>query len=85
MLPSPIAMRRTVRRLIFSFVGVMAVLLTAGVAIAKIISIVDTPHDAAHALETALGGYWPLILVVVVVATLGIALYPLRRRGTQRL
>jgi len=77
-------MRRTVRRLIFAFLGVMVVLLTAGVAIAKIISIVDTPHDAASALETALGGYWPLIALVVVAATLGIALYPLRRRGAER-
>ncbi len=77
-------MRRTMRRLIFSFIGVTAAVLIVGVSIAKIISIVDTPHDAAHALETALGGYWPVILLVVVVATLGIALYPLRAGGTQR-
>ncbi len=77
-------MRRTVRRLIFSFIGVVAALLIVGVAIAKIISIVDTPHDAAQALEAALGGYWPVILLVVVVATLGIALYPLRTGGAQR-
>jgi len=71
------------RRLIFAFVGVVVALLTVGVAVAKIISIVDTPHDAARALETALGGYWPLILLVVVVATLGITLYPLRHRRAE--
>ena len=32
----------------------------------------------------AVARYWPLILVAVVIATLGIALYPLRRQGSER-
>jgi hypothetical protein len=72
-------MRRTIRRLVFSLIAVTAVVLLVGVAIAKAISIVDTPHDGAAFLESATGTYWAVILVADVVVSLGIALYPLRR------
>jgi hypothetical protein len=67
------------RRLVFSLIGVTAVVLLIGVAIAKAISIVDSPHDGAAFLESAMGTYWPVILATDAVLSLGIALYPLRR------
>jgi hypothetical protein len=72
-------MGRTIRRLVFSLIGVTAVVLLAGVAIAKAISIVDNPHDGAAFLESAIGTYWAVILAADVVVSLGVALYPLRR------
>lgn len=78
-LPSRLAMRRTIRRLVFSLIGVTAAVLIIGVGTAKAISIVDTPHDGAAFLESAIGTYWALILVADAGVSLGIALYPLRR------
>ena len=72
-------MRRTIRRLVFSLIGVTALVLLIGVAIAKAISIVDTPHDGAAFLESAIGTYWAVIVAADVVVSLGVALYPLRR------
>jgi hypothetical protein len=72
-------MRRTIRRLVFSLIGVTAVVLLIGVGIAKAISIVDNPHDGAAFLESAIGTYWAVIIVADVIVSLGIALYPLRR------
>jgi hypothetical protein len=76
---SPLAMQRAIRRLVFSFIAVVAAVLVVTVAIAKTISIVDTPHDAAAFVESAMGTYWPVIVVAVAVASVGIALIPLRR------
>jgi uncharacterized membrane protein len=76
---SPLAMPRAIRRLVFALIGVTAVVLLVSVAIAKLISIVDTPHDAAAFLESALGTYWPVIVAVVALTSVGIALYPQRR------
>jgi hypothetical protein len=72
-------MRRTIRRLVFSLIAVTAAVLIVGVAIAKAISIVDNPHDGAAFLESAIGTYWPVIVVADPLVSLGIALYPLRQ------
>jgi integral membrane sensor domain MASE1 len=76
---SPLAMQRALRRLVVAFVVVVAAVLILTVAIAKTISIVDKPHDAAAFVESAMGTYWPVILVVIALASVGIALFPLRR------
>jgi integral membrane sensor domain MASE1 len=72
-------MQRAVRRLAVAFVVVVAAVLILTVAIAKTISIVDKPHDAAAFVESAMGTYWPVILVVIALASVGIAIFPLRR------
>lgn|GEM_PF-5784546 len=79
MLLSPLAMQRALRRLVVAFVVVVAAVLILTVAIAKTISIIDKPHDAAAFVESAMGTYWPVILVVIALASVGIALFPLRR------
>jgi hypothetical protein len=76
---SPLAMQRAIRRLVFSFAAVVVAALVITIAIDKAISIIDTPHDGAAFVESAMGTYWPIILVVVALASLGIALIPLRR------
>jgi len=76
---SPLAMQRALRRLVVAFVVVVAAVLILTVAIAKTISIIDKPHDAAAFVESAMGTYWPVILVVIALASVGIALFPLRR------
>ncbi len=72
-------MQRAIRRLVFSFIAVVTAALVVTVAIDKTISIVDTPHDGAAFVESAMGTYWPIILVAIAIASLGIALFPLRR------
>lgn len=72
-------MPRALRRLVFALIGVSAAVMIVSVAIAKLISIVDTPHDGAAFLESMLGTYWPVILVAVALTSVGIALYPQRR------
>ncbi|HUZ71116.1 MAG TPA: hypothetical protein VMU65_15520 [Candidatus Saccharimonadales bacterium] len=72
-------MPRALRRLVFALIGVTAAVMIVSVAIAKFISIVDTPHDGAAFLESVLGTYWPVIVVAVALTSLGIALYPQRR------
>ena len=72
-------MQRALRRLVVAFVVVVAAVLILTVAIAKTISIVDKPHDAAAFVESAMGTYWPVILVVIALASVGIAIFPLRR------
>ena len=72
-------MQRAIRRLVFSFIAVVTAVLVVTVAIDKTISIVDTPHDGAAFVESAMGTYWPIILVAIAIASLGIALLPLRR------
>jgi hypothetical protein len=31
------------------------------------------PHEAAAGLESAIGGYWPLMLVAILVLTIGLS------------
>lgn len=79
MLLSPLAMPRALRRLVFSLIGVTALVLLVSVAIAKAISIIDTPHDGAAFLKSVLGTYWPVIVVADALISVGIAVYPQRR------
>jgi tellurite resistance protein TehA-like permease len=67
-------MRRALTRVVFSFLIAVAVVLIAAVAIAKLVSIFRSPHEAAADMESAIGGYWPLILVAIVVLTIGLIL-----------
>ena len=39
------------------------------------------PHEAAADLESAIGGYWPLILVAILVLTIGISALNRERVG----
>lgn len=72
-------MRRAISRVLISFVvAVMAVLIGA-VAIAKIITLMRGPHEAAADLETVIGGYWPLILVAIAVLTIALSTIRLGR------
>ncbi|MEA2637034.1 MAG: hypothetical protein QOE18_91 [Chloroflexota bacterium] len=80
MLLSPLAMQRAIRRLVVAFVAVVVAVLVVTIGIDKLISIVDTPHDGAAFVESAMGTYWPVILVAVALASVGIALVPLRRQ-----
>lgn len=73
-------MQRAIRRLAVSFVAVVAAVLVITIGVDKAISLVDTPHDGAAFVESAMGTFWPAILVVVALATVGIALIPLRRQ-----
>ncbi len=66
-------MRRVLTRLLFSFVIAVTAVLILAVAIAKLVSLIRGPHEAAADLESAIGGYWPLILVAIVVATIGLS------------
>jgi hypothetical protein len=73
-------MQRAIRRLVVAFVAVVVAVLVVTIGIDKLISIVDTPHDGAAFVESAMGTYWPVILVAVALASVGIALVPLRRQ-----
>jgi len=73
-------MQRATRRLVVAFVAVVVAVLVLTIGIDKLISLVDTPHDGAAFVESAMGTYWPVILVAVALATVGIALIPLRRQ-----
>jgi uncharacterized membrane protein YdjX (TVP38/TMEM64 family) len=69
-------MRRAVSRLFFSLVIAVTIVLIVAVSIAVLIGLVRGPHEAAHDLETTIGGYWPLILVCIAVLTAGLAVVP---------
>jgi len=73
-------MQRAIRRLVVSFVAVVAAVLIITIGVDKAISLVDTPHDGAAFVESAMGTFWPVILLAVALATVGIALIPLRRQ-----
>jgi hypothetical protein len=73
-------MQRAIRRLVVAFVAVVVAVLVVTIGIDKLISLVDTPHDGAAFVESAMGTYWPVILVAAALATVGIALIPLRRQ-----
>ena len=71
-------MRRVLTRVFFSFLIAVTVVLIVAVAIAKLVSLMRGPHEAAADLESAIGGYWPVILIAIVVLTVGLCLV---RRG----
>jgi hypothetical protein len=73
-------MQRAVRRLVVSFVAVVVAALVLTIGVDKLISLVDTPHNGAAFVESAMGTYWPVILLVVALATVSFALIPLRRQ-----
>ena len=50
----------------------MTAVLIGAVAIAKLVSLMRGPHEAAADLESAIGGYWPLILLAILVLTVGL-------------
>lgn len=72
-------MPRALRRLVFALIGLTVAVMLVGVAVAKVISIFDNPHDGAAFLESVLGTYWPVIVIAVALTSVGIALYPQRR------
>jgi predicted CDP-diglyceride synthetase/phosphatidate cytidylyltransferase len=71
-------MRWAFTRVFFSFLIAVTVVLVVAVAIAKLVSIFRSPHEAAADMESAIGGYWPVILVAIVVLTVGLCFV---RRG----
>ena len=74
-------MRRMLTRVLVSFVIAVTVVLIGAVAIAKLVSLLRGPHEAAADLESAIGGYWPLILVAILVITIGISAFNRERVG----
>lgn len=74
-------MRRMVARVLISFVIAVTVVLIGAVAIAKLVSLLRGPHEAAADLESAIGGYWPLILFAILVLTIGISAFNRERVG----
>lgn len=66
-------MRRALTRVLFSFLMAMTAVLTFATAIATLVGLIRGPHEAAADLESAIGGYWPLILVAIVVVTIGLS------------
>jgi hypothetical protein len=71
-------MRPVLTRVFFSFLIAVTVVLIVAVAIAKLVSIFRSPHEAAADLESAIGGYWPTILVAIVALTVALCFV---RRG----
>jgi hypothetical protein len=39
------------------------------VAIAKLVTLMRGPHEAAADLESAIGGYWPLFVIAIAALT----------------
>ena len=74
-------MRRVITRILFSFLIAVTVVLIAAVAIAKLVSLMRGPHEAAADLESAIGGYWPLILVAIAALTVGLSLMSRGKAG----
>jgi hypothetical protein len=74
-------MRRMLTRVLFSFVIAVTVVLIGAVAIAKLVSLLRGPHEAAADLESAIGGYWPLILAAIAVLTAGLSAFNRDRVG----
>jgi hypothetical protein len=68
-------------RVLISFVIAATVVLIGAVAIAKLVSLIRGPHEAAADLESAIGGYWPLILAAILVLTVGLSAFNRDRVG----
>jgi hypothetical protein len=66
-------MRRVLTRIFFSFLIAVTAVLVVAVGIAKLVSLMRGPHEAAAGLESAIGGYWPLMLVAILVLTIGLS------------
>ncbi|MHB8490249.1 MAG: hypothetical protein ACYDCS_14395 [Candidatus Dormibacteria bacterium] len=66
-------MRRVLTRVLFSFLIAVTVVLILAVAIAKLVSLMRGPHEAAADLESVIGGYWPLILLAILALTIGLS------------
>jgi hypothetical protein len=66
-------MGRVLKRIVFSFLIAVAVVLIAAVAIAKLVGLMRGPHEAAADLESAIGGYWPVIVLAIVALTIGLS------------
>jgi hypothetical protein len=62
-------MRRVLTRILFSFLIAVALVLIAAVAIAKLVTLMRGPHEAAADLESAIGGYWPLFVIAIAALT----------------
>lgn len=65
-------MARVLTRIIISFVIAVMIVLIAAVATAKLVSLMRGPHEAAADLESAIGVYWPLIIVAIAALTVGL-------------
>ena len=74
-------MRPMFTRVLISFVIAATVVLIGAVAIAKLVSLIRGPHEAAADLESAIGGYWPLILAAILVLTIGLSAFNRDRVG----
>ena len=74
-------MRPMFTRVLISFVIAVTVVLIGAVAIAKLVSLIRGPHEAAADLESAIGGYWPLILAAILVLTVGLSAFNRDRVG----
>jgi hypothetical protein len=74
-------MQRMFTRVLISFVIAVTVVLIGAVAIAKLVSLIRGPHEAAADLESAIGGYWPLILAAILVLTVGLSAFNRDRVG----
>jgi uncharacterized SAM-binding protein YcdF (DUF218 family) len=66
-------MLRALTRIFFSFVIAVTIVLIVAVSIAKLVSLFRGRHEAAADLESAIGGYWPLIVAAIVVLTVGLS------------
>jgi hypothetical protein len=72
-------MGQVLTRIFFSFLIAVTVVLLVAVAVAKLVSLMRGPHEAAADLESVIGGYWPLIVAAIVVLTAGLSAV---RRGS---
>ena len=59
--------------MLFSFLIAVTVVLIVAVGIAKLVSLMRGPHEAAADLESAIGGYRPLVLLAILVLTVGLS------------
>lgn len=75
-------MRHALTRIFFSFLIAVTVVMLVAVAVAKLVSLMRGPHEAAADLESAIGGYWPLIVAAIVVLTAGLSAVPRSSAGT---
>jgi hypothetical protein len=72
-------MGQVLTRIFFSFLIAVTIVLLVAVAVAKLVSLMRGPHEAAADLESVIGGYWPLIVAAIVVLTAGLSAV---RRGS---
>jgi uncharacterized BrkB/YihY/UPF0761 family membrane protein len=73
---SRVVVRRAISRLFFSLVVAVTIVIIVALSISVLIGLVRGPHEAAHDLETTIGGYWPVILACILLLTAGLAVVP---------